>query len=104
MPATASTSYRIRVKGHLAPRWSAWFDGLTVTNLPGGEAELAGPLAGQAALHGVLLKVRDLGLPLLSVRPIKRARPAHGDRPPPGTAAADRDSPGATRRQQGGRR
>ena len=72
MPATPATTYRIRIKGHLGPAWAAWFDGLTVTNLPRGEAQLEGPLADQAALHGVLLKVRDLGLPLLSV---KQARP-----------------------------
>src|SRR5688572_4781513 len=59
MPNTPTT-YRIRVKGHLGPRWSAWFDGLTITNLAHGEAELGGPLADQTALHGVLLKVRDL--------------------------------------------
>ena len=59
--------YEIRVKGHLDSRWSAWFDGLTITNLPHGEALLSGALADQAALHGVLMKVRDLGLPLLAV-------------------------------------
>jgi len=59
--------YEIRVKGHLDSRWSAWFDGLTITNLPHGEALLSGVLADQAALHGVLMKVRDLGLPLLAV-------------------------------------
>ena len=59
--------YEIRVKGHLDSRWSVWFDGLTITNLPHGEALLSGALADQAALHGVLMKVRDLGLPLLAV-------------------------------------
>jgi hypothetical protein len=59
--------YEIRVKGHLDSRWSAWFEGLTITNLPRGEALLSGALADQAALHGVLMKVRDLGLPLLAV-------------------------------------
>ena len=59
--------YEIRVKGHLDSRWSAWFDGLSITNLPDGEALLSGALADQAALHGVLMKVRDLGLPLLAV-------------------------------------
>ena len=62
--------YEIRVKGHLDSRWSAWFDGLTITNLPHGEALLSGALADQAALHGVLMKVRDLGLPLLSVNQV----------------------------------
>ena len=57
----------IRVRGQLDGSWSAWFDGLAVTNVDGGEAVLAGELPDQAALHGVLAKVRDLGLPLLAV-------------------------------------
>jgi hypothetical protein len=61
------TTYQIRVKGHLDPRWSAWFDGLAVTQLENGETILIGPLGDQAALHGVLAKVPDLGLELLSV-------------------------------------
>jgi hypothetical protein len=67
------TTFKIRIKGHLGPMWSAWFEGLDLTNLPNGDAELVGELADQAALHGVLLKVRDLGLPLVSVR--RQARP-----------------------------
>jgi hypothetical protein len=63
----AMSVYEIRVKGHLDSHWSAWFDGLIITNLPHGEALLSGALADQAALHGVLMKVRDLGLPLLAV-------------------------------------
>lgn len=63
--------YQIRVKGHLGPEWSAWFDGLTITNEPNGEAVLAGPVVDQAALHGLLAKVRDLGLPLLSVNRVE---------------------------------
>lgn len=59
--------YRIRLKGHLADRWSAWFEGMTITNEANGEAILHGPLPDQAALHGVLIKIRDLGLPLLEV-------------------------------------
>ena len=66
MPSTDATDYTIRVRGRLDPGWSAWFDGLRVTDL-GGETELSGPLPDQAALHGVLAKVRDLGLMLLSV-------------------------------------
>jgi len=61
------TVYEIRVKGHLDGRWSEWFDGLVVTNLEGGEAVLSGEIVDQAALHGALAKVRDLGLPLLAV-------------------------------------
>ena len=59
--------YQIRVKGHLGEKWQSWFDGLTITNLEQGEALLCGPLPDQAALHGVLAKIRDLGLPLLAV-------------------------------------
>lgn len=59
--------YQIRVKGHLGEQWQSWFDGLTITNLEQGEALLCGPLPDQAALHGVLAKIRDLGLSLLAV-------------------------------------
>jgi hypothetical protein len=59
--------YEIRVKGHLDGRRSEWFDGLEITNLENGEAELSGEIVDQAALHGVLSKVRDLNLPLIAV-------------------------------------
>ncbi len=59
--------YEIRVKGHLEDHWSEWFDGLEITNLENGEALLSGEIVDQAALHGVLIKIRDLGLPLLAV-------------------------------------
>jgi hypothetical protein len=59
--------YEIRVKGHLDPRWSEWFDGLRITNEPNRETLLSGYIADQAALHGVLAKVRDLKLQLISV-------------------------------------
>ena len=59
--------YRIRVKGHLAEHWAEWFDGLTLTNEANGEATLHGPIADQAALHGLLVKLRDLHLPVLAV-------------------------------------
>ena len=59
--------YQITINGHLDNHWSAWFDNLTIRNEANGEAVLAGPLADQAALHGVLIKIRDLGLPLLAV-------------------------------------
>lgn len=59
---------QIRVKGHLDSSWSDWFDGLTVTPEPDGETLLSGPVADQAALHGLLKKVRDLGLPLVLVQ------------------------------------
>ena len=59
--------YQIRVKGHLDPAWSAWFDGLSVTYDADGDTTLAGPVADQAALYGLLRKARDLGLTLLAV-------------------------------------
>ncbi len=59
--------YNIRVKGHLDGRWSEWFDGLKIINSENGVAVLSGEIVDQAALHGVLVKVRDLGLPLISV-------------------------------------
>ncbi len=60
--------YQIKVQGHLDGGWAAWFDGLTIVNLEKGESLLSGYLPDQAALHGVLVKVRDLGLPLLAVQ------------------------------------
>jgi hypothetical protein len=59
--------YQIRIKGHLGPGWIDWFDGLTITLEENGDTLLTGPVVDQAALHGLLRKVRDLGLPLLSV-------------------------------------
>ena len=59
--------YQIRIKGHLLPQWTAWFEGLTVIQEASGETVLTGPVVDQAALHGLLRKVRDLGLPLLAV-------------------------------------
>ena len=63
--------YQIRVKGHLGPQWTDWFGGLTVTLEDNGETLLTGPVVDQAALHGLLKKVRDLGMPLISVAPKK---------------------------------
>lgn len=59
--------YTIRLACHLDAAWAAWFEGLSVTNLPGGEAVIAGPIADQAALHGILAKIRDLNLPLIGM-------------------------------------
>lgn len=59
--------YQIRVRGHLSDKRAEWFDGLTIENQPDGEALITGPVADQAALHGLLIRIRDLGLPLLSV-------------------------------------
>ena len=62
-----SGRYEIRLKGHLASRWAAWFDGMTLTTHGDGTTVLEGPVVDQAALHGLLTKLRDVGLPLLSV-------------------------------------
>ena len=59
--------YQIRIKGHLGREWTDWFGGLTLTLEDNGETLLTGPVVDQAALHGVLRKVRDIGMPLLSV-------------------------------------
>ena len=59
--------YEIRLAGHLDARWAAWFDGLTVGQQGDGTTLISGPIADQAALHGLLQRVRDLGLPLVSV-------------------------------------
>jgi hypothetical protein len=60
--------YEIRVKGVLGQRWSDWFNGLQISTEPGGVTVIAGVVTDQAALHGLLVKVRDLDLPLLSVQ------------------------------------
>jgi len=59
--------YQLRVKGQLDPRWSEWFEGLTISHETDGSTLLAGPVMDQAALYGILLKLHDLNLPLLSV-------------------------------------
>jgi hypothetical protein len=61
------TIYHIRVKGRLEPRWNDWFEGMTVTPETNGDTLLSGQIVDQAALHGVLTKIRDLALPLVSV-------------------------------------
>lgn len=61
------TAYQIRIKGHLGREWTDWFGGLTLTLEDNGETLLTGQVVDQAALHGVLRKVRDAGMPLLSV-------------------------------------
>ena len=73
-PAGASPDagpYEIRLAGHLDPRWAAWFDGMTVSREPDGTTAVRGEVPDQAALHGLLQRVRDLGLPLVSVRRIE---------------------------------
>jgi hypothetical protein len=68
--AGSPTTYQFRLKGHLGAHWSEWFDGLTITLLPNGDTLLVGPVPDQAALHGLLKKVRDMGIPLISVQPV----------------------------------
>jgi hypothetical protein len=63
--------YEIRIKGHLDDRWAAEFDGLTITREGNGDTRLTGLVIDQAALHGLLKKVRDLGMPLVSVSPVE---------------------------------
>ena len=63
--------YQIRVEGHLGPRWADWFGDLTITLEDNGETLLTGPVVDQAALHGLLRKIRDLGMPLISAIRVK---------------------------------
>jgi hypothetical protein len=69
--ADQPTVYQIRIKGHLSHQWADWFEGLTITREDNGDTLLTGPVADQAALHGLLKKVRDLGMPLVSVNRIE---------------------------------
>ena len=79
--------YEIRLQGHLEPRWAAWFDGMTLTAGSDGTTLLQGPVVDQAALHGLLHRLRDLGLPLLSIARVETG--LRQDDPttfPPGTS------------------
>ena len=71
-----SGRYEIRLKGHLDARWATWFDGLSLTHEGDGITVIHGPVVDQAALHGVLRRVRDVGLPLISVIRVESGPPA----------------------------
>jgi hypothetical protein len=73
------TIYQIRIKGHLGRQWTDWFEELTITLEDNSETLVTGPVVDQAALYGLLRKVRDLGLPLISVI---RLQPDQADAPP----------------------
>jgi len=70
-------AYQIRITGRLDARWADWFEGLTIT-LDGDDTLITGPIIDQAALHGLLKRVRDLGMPLVSVSPVEPGRPTLG--------------------------
>jgi hypothetical protein len=71
--------YQIRIKGHLGSEWSDWFEGLAITSLDNGDTLLTGPIADQAALYGLLRKVRDVGVPLLTVVCLKHGQAETSD-------------------------
>jgi len=71
--------YQIRLKGHLGSQWTNWFDDLTITLEEDGDTLLTGPVIDQAALHGLLKKVRDLGMPLVSVSPVETGQADQSD-------------------------
>ena len=68
----AGEFYEIRVEGHLGDSWSSWFEELTIRHEESDQTVLSGPLADQTALHGVLMKIRDLGLPLVAVNRVEQ--------------------------------
>jgi len=72
---TCVPQYEIRVNGHLGSRWSGWFDGLNLTNEDDGTTVISGAVVDQAALHGLLAKLRDLGVPLISVSQMSTGEP-----------------------------
>ena len=83
--------YEVRVKGHLAARWSAWFDGMTLTPESDGTTLIEGPVVDQAALHGLLQKVRDTGMPLVSVEHVEPAPPGSSTTTPDNSSTLQGD-------------
>ena len=77
--------YAIRIKGHLDDKWADWFEGLTITMEENGDTHITGLVIDQAALHGLLKKVRDLGMPLVSVSPVEPGQADASDIKPPNT-------------------
>jgi hypothetical protein len=73
--------YQIVVWGHLEQKWSEWFNGMAIQNLPSGETVLSGLVVDQSALHGTLIKVRDLGLPLISLKCLKSGQTSENQAP-----------------------
>ena len=71
--------YQIRIRGHLGHDWTDWFEGLTITLEEDGDTLLTGPVVDQAALHGLLKRVRDLGMPLVSVSPLEHGQADQSD-------------------------
>ena len=71
---TKDQFYQIRVEGHLGSSWTTWFEGMDIHHEEGGETTLTGPIRDQAALHGVLMRIRDLGLPLVAVRRLNEGK------------------------------
>lgn len=76
-PTSNTACYEIRLKGHLDAQWATWFDGLNITLEEDGNTLLSGPVADQAALHGLLRKVRDIGMPLVSVNQASLLEPTN---------------------------
>ncbi len=74
-----SAWYEIRLKGHLDARWAAWFDGLSLSHERDGTTVIHGPVVDQAALHGLLQKLRDVGIPLISLRQVPSDKAPEGN-------------------------
>ena len=88
--------YEIRISGRLSSRWASWFDGLTLINEDDGTTVISGPVVDQAALHGLLQKLRDLGITLLSVTSLPTPTAITHPQNPRTDAHASHPSPGAT--------